>query len=131
MDIIGLGTDLVECVRVRALIERHSETFLRRVYTRHEICICRSSVRSTEAYAGRWAAKEAVLKSLNVIQRASQRIDVEIRSLAGKPQRCARACSTRRLATSGIATASPSSRSRRCTCRANAISRRSGSSRPF
>ncbi len=86
MDIIGLGTDLVECVRVRALIERHGETFLRRVYTRHEICICRSSVRSTEAYAGRWAAKEAVLKSLNVIQRASQRIDVEIRSLAGKPQ---------------------------------------------
>ncbi len=86
MHIIGLGTDLVECVRVRALIERHGETFLRRVYTRHEICICRSSVRSTEAYAGRWAAKEAVLKSLNVIERASQRVDVEIRSLAGKPQ---------------------------------------------
>ncbi len=86
MDIIGLGTDLVECVRVRALIERHGETFLRRVYTQHEICVCRSSARSTEAYAGRWAAKEAVLKCFNVIERASHRLDVEIRSLAGKPQ---------------------------------------------
>ena len=86
MDIIGLGIDLIACVRVRSLIERHGETFLRRVYTKYEICVCRSSVRSTEAYAGRWAAKEAVLKCLNVIERASHRIDVEIRSLAGKPQ---------------------------------------------
>ena len=86
MDVIGLGTDLVECVRVRALIERHGETFLRRVYTKHELCVCRSNARSTEAYAGRWAAKEAVLKSLNVIERAPHRVDVEIRSLAGKPQ---------------------------------------------
>jgi holo-[acyl-carrier protein] synthase len=86
VDIIGLGTDLIECVRVRALIERHGETFLRRVYTKHEICACRTSARSTEAYAGRWAAKEAVLKSLNVIERAPHRVDVEIRSLAGAPQ---------------------------------------------
>jgi holo-[acyl-carrier protein] synthase len=86
MEVIGLGTNLVECVRVRSLIERHGELFLRRVYTKHEICVCRSSVRSTEAYAGRWVAKEAVLKSLNVLERAPNRIDVEIRSLGGKPQ---------------------------------------------
>ena len=86
MDVIGLGTDIVECVRVRSLIERHGEVFLRRVYTKHEICVCRSSVRSTEAFAGRWAAKEAVLKSLSVIERAPHRTDVEIRSLGGTPQ---------------------------------------------
>jgi holo-[acyl-carrier protein] synthase len=86
VDVIGLGTDLVECVRVRSLIDRHAEVFLRRVYTKHEICVCRSSVRSTEAFAGRWAAKEAVLKSLGVIERAPHRTDVEIRSLGGTPQ---------------------------------------------
>lgn len=86
MDVIGLGTDVVECVRIRSLIDRHGEAFLRRVYTPQEICMCRSSVRSTEAYAGRWAAKEAVLKCLNVTARAPFRTDIEIRSLAAKPQ---------------------------------------------
>lgn len=86
MHLIGLGTDLVECVRVRLLIERHGELFLHRVYTKHEICVCRSSVRSTEAFAGRWAAKEAVLKSLSVIERAPHRTDIEVRSLGGTPQ---------------------------------------------
>ena len=64
MDIYGIGTDIVECVRIRKMIERHGELFLRRVYTEREISYCQSKTRGTEHFAGRWAAKEAVYKCL-------------------------------------------------------------------
>jgi holo-[acyl-carrier protein] synthase len=62
--IVGIGTDIVECLRIRRMIERHGEVFLTRVFTGHEIRYCQARKRATEHYAGRWAAKEAVLKSL-------------------------------------------------------------------
>jgi holo-[acyl-carrier protein] synthase len=64
MDIFGIGTDIVECLRVRRMIERHGELFLTRVFTDREMRYCQRSKRSTEHFAGRWAAKEAVLKCL-------------------------------------------------------------------
>jgi holo-[acyl-carrier protein] synthase len=64
MDIIGIGTDIVECVRIRRMIERHGELFLSRVFTDREMRYCQRSKHSTEHFAGRWAAKEAVLKCL-------------------------------------------------------------------
>lgn len=42
----------------------HGEQFLRRVYTDQEIEYCNARKLSTEHYAGRWAAKEAVLKAI-------------------------------------------------------------------
>src|SRR5947199_4182050 len=33
MDILGIGTDIVECLRIRRMIERHGELFLTRVFT--------------------------------------------------------------------------------------------------
>ena len=64
MDIVGIGTDIVECVRIARMIEQHGELFLTRVYTPREIRYCQARKRSTEHFAGRWAAKEAVLKCL-------------------------------------------------------------------
>ena len=64
MRIIGIGTDIVECVRIAEMVERHSEVFLTRVFTEQEIRYCRSRKKATEHFAARWAAKEAVLKSL-------------------------------------------------------------------
>jgi len=64
MEIIGIGTDIVECLRIRRMLEKHGELFLTRVYTEREIRYCRSRKHSTEHYAGRWAAKEAILKCL-------------------------------------------------------------------
>src|SRR3712207_494643 len=64
MDIIGIGTDIVECLRVRRMIEEHGEVFLTRVFTEHEILYCNARKHSTEHFAGRWAAKETVLKCL-------------------------------------------------------------------
>lgn len=62
--IAGLGTDIVEIVRIGQMIERHGEHFLQRVYTEDEIRYCQDRKNSTQHFAGRWAAKEAVMKSL-------------------------------------------------------------------
>lgn len=64
MDIVGLGTEIVECLRIRRMIEDHGELFLMRVFTEEEVRFCQSRRLSTEHFASRWAAKEAVLKSL-------------------------------------------------------------------
>jgi holo-[acyl-carrier protein] synthase len=70
MDIIGLGTEIVECTRVAAMIEEHGERFLSRVYTSEEIRWAQTRKNTTEAYSALWAAKEAVFKCLRVAGRA-------------------------------------------------------------
>lgn len=62
--IVGLGTDIVEIVRIGEMIERHGEAFLNRIYTPEEIQYCQKRKHCNEAFAGRWAAKEAVMKAL-------------------------------------------------------------------
>ncbi len=87
MNVVGIGTDIVECLRIAQMIERHGELFISRVYTDHEIEYCQSRKQSTQHFAGRWAAKEAVLKALGTGWRSgiSWR-DVEIRNdTSGKP----------------------------------------------
>lgn len=69
MEIAGIGTQVVECVRVRRLIDRHEEAFLVRVYTPAELAFCRDRAKSTEHYAAVWAAKEAVFRSLGTTWR--------------------------------------------------------------
>ena len=62
--IIGLGTDIIEIVRIGQMIERHGELFLNRVYTEEEINYCQRRKESYQHFAGRWAAKEAIMKAL-------------------------------------------------------------------
>lgn len=62
--IIGLGTDIVEIDRVRSLIERHGESFLNRCFTVDEIAYASKHRDTAVRFAGRWAAKEAVVKVL-------------------------------------------------------------------
>ncbi len=62
--ILGLGTDIIEVVRIGEMIERHGELFLQRVYTEQEIRYCQRRKAAIQHYAGRWAAKEAVMKTL-------------------------------------------------------------------
>lgn len=88
MEIIGLGTDITECLRIARMIERHGELFLGRVYTAGEIRYCQNRRQSTQHFTGRWAAKEAALKALGTgwIEGISWR-DVEIHNEpGGKPQ---------------------------------------------
>src|ERR1043165_5356086 len=51
--IIGIGTDIVECLRIAQMIERHGELFITRVYTEHEIEYCKSRKQGTRHFAGR------------------------------------------------------------------------------
>lgn len=62
--VIGIGTDIIECVRIAQMIEKHGELFLNRVFTAREIQYCSTRRAANQHYAGRWAAKEAVLKVL-------------------------------------------------------------------
>jgi holo-[acyl-carrier protein] synthase len=87
MNIIGIGTDITECLRIAQMIERHGELFITRVYTPEEIQYCQSRKQATQHFAGRWAAKEAVLKAVGTgWRRGISWRDVEIRNLlGGKP----------------------------------------------
>ena len=82
--ILGIGTDIIECLRIAHMIDRHGELFIRRVYTDQEIAYCSTKKAATQHYAGRWAAKEAVLKALGTgwVQGISWR-DVEVRHRVG------------------------------------------------
>jgi holo-[acyl-carrier protein] synthase len=88
MEIVAIGTDIVECLRIGHMIEEHGELFLRRVYTTREISYCQTRKHATEHFAGRWAAKEAILKCLGTgWQRGMSWTDMEIRNdPLGKPR---------------------------------------------
>jgi holo-[acyl-carrier protein] synthase len=84
MNVVGVGTEVVECLRVGRMVEQHGETFLARVYTPREIRDCQSRRRATEQFAARWAAKEAVFKSLGTPwRRGIEWTDVEVQQETG------------------------------------------------
>lgn len=79
--IAGIGLDLVEVRRVRALLEKYGELFKRRVFTTDEINYCEAKKRAAEHYAGRLAAKEAVMKALGTGRaKGVQWQDIEVRT---------------------------------------------------
>jgi holo-[acyl-carrier protein] synthase len=60
----GIGVDLVNIPRMRGVIDRWQERFLRRVFTEEEIAYCRARRDPVPHFAARFAAKEAGLKAL-------------------------------------------------------------------
>ena len=62
--IVGTGIDIAEVPRIREVIERHGERFLKRVFTEGEIQYCESKANRVERYAARFAAKEAGMKAI-------------------------------------------------------------------
>src|SRR6202008_1105715 len=88
MEIFGIGTDIIECPRIGKMIEQHGELFLRRVYTDREIRYCQSRKHAIEHFAGRWAAKEAILKALGTgWSRGIAWTDIEVRhGFGGQPR---------------------------------------------
>jgi holo-[acyl-carrier protein] synthase len=61
--LIGLGCDIIETERIRSVLEKHGDRFLKRVFTEEEQAYCNSIKYSHKHYAARWAAKEAVAKA--------------------------------------------------------------------
>ncbi len=84
MGVVGIGTDITECLRIAQMIERHGELFVSRVFTPAEIDYCRSRRMATQHFAGRWAAKEAVLKAIGTgWKRGISWRDIEVRNTPG------------------------------------------------
>ena len=85
--IVGLGLDIAEIDRIEAAITRHGAPILERLYTPAEVAYCESHRNKFERYAGRFAAKEAVMKALGTGWRRGVRWrDIEIiRKPSGKP----------------------------------------------
>ena len=96
--ILGHGIDIVETSRIRRMVEQHGGHFLDRVFTPLEQSYAaRNAKRRFEHLAGRFAAKEAVLKVLGTGWRGGIAwTDIEIRNEAsGQPMvyltgKCAR-----------------------------------------
>jgi len=100
---MGVGTEIVECARVRALIDEHAERFLTRVYTAEEVRWCQSRANATEHFAALWAAKEAVFKSLRVAGRGpAVWVQVEIEYRGDAPRVVVRGALRERMAEAGV-----------------------------
>jgi holo-[acyl-carrier protein] synthase len=78
MAILGIGTEIVECVRIAKMIEAHGEQFLERVYTAGEIEYCLRTANANQHFAKRWAAKEAAMKAMRCRNQGVRWTDIEI-----------------------------------------------------
>ena len=85
--IVGIGIDVAEVKRIRAVIESQGARFLRRVFTPDEVAYCEQFRNKYERYAGRFAAKEAGMKALGTgWSRGVRWVDVEVvRQRGGRP----------------------------------------------
>ena len=61
---IFLGNDLVEVSRILSSIDKIGHRFIDRIYTKHEQDYCNSKSKPEMHYAGRFAAKEAIIKAM-------------------------------------------------------------------
>ena len=88
MQILGHGVDVIECPRVSQLLENHGPRFLERVFTSQEWQYCQQHKETAQRLAGRFAAKEAVLKALGTGMRGRMKwTDVRISNDdLGKPE---------------------------------------------
>ena len=88
MAIVAHGIDLVDCPRIEEMIKRHGERFINRVFTSAEQAYADKNKNRVEKYAGRFAAKEAVLKLMGTGWRGKIAwTDIEIiNNSIGQPQ---------------------------------------------
>ena len=77
------GVDITEIDRIRDLVDRWGDRFLRRIYTDDELDYCRGRAQNL---AVRFAAKEATMKALATGARAVGWKDIEVvRGAGGAP----------------------------------------------
>lgn len=84
----GIGTDIIEVARIRANLEKYGSKFLEKILTEKEREHCKTIKDPAGHVAGRFAAKEAVVKALGKgFGDELSFHDVEIlNDLSGKPQ---------------------------------------------
>ncbi len=87
MEIVAHGIDLVDFPRIEEMVKRHGERFLNRIFTAAEQAYAEANKNEMEKLAGRFAAKEAILKLLGTGWRGKIAwTDIEIvNSPSGQP----------------------------------------------
>lgn len=85
--ILGVGNDIIEVARIKTILSRHPQRFLDRVFTIHEQDYCLKRKDPAVHLAGRFAAKEAIVKALGTgFSQGLNWLDIEIRNdFKGKP----------------------------------------------
>lgn len=85
--ILGLGIDIIEVARVRAVLEKFGDRFSQRVLRPDEIAYCRQHRDPAPYIAARFAAKEAISKAFGTgLGRPLSWQDLEIaRKPSGEP----------------------------------------------
>jgi len=88
MEIIAHGIDLVDRPRIEQMVERHGDRFVNRIFTAAEQAYARAHKDTIERYAGRFAAKEAILKLIGTGWRGKIKwTDIEVTNdAAGRPE---------------------------------------------
>ncbi|MFA5858798.1 MAG: holo-ACP synthase [Elusimicrobiota bacterium] len=85
MKIIGTGIDIIEVERIKRIV-RSNKRFVAKVFSREEVVYCNQCGKSKwQHYAVRFAAKEAVWKSLSDTSLPLKRISVK-NTPQGKPE---------------------------------------------
>lgn len=87
MNIIGLGTDILEIERIRESITKHGDAFIQKIFTDGEQAYCKKHRDPMPQYAGRFSAKESIVKALGCgFGDQIGFLDIEIsHDAAGKP----------------------------------------------
>jgi holo-[acyl-carrier protein] synthase len=84
--ILGTGIDMLRVERMERALDRWGDRILHRVFTREEAAYCERRKRKAQSYAGRFAAKEAVMKALGTGWRGGVRFrDIEVVRRGGPP----------------------------------------------
>lgn len=84
VEIVGLGVDICEIARMERALDRHP-TMAARVFTDEERAYCDRKARPAESYAGRFAAREAVIKALGGYPRRGWKDISVTRAPSGAP----------------------------------------------
>ena len=88
MEIVAHGIDLVDCPRIEQMVKEHGKRFLNRIFTIAEQSYATANKNKIEKLAGRFAAKEAILKLIGTGWRGKIAwTDIEVvNNPAGSPQ---------------------------------------------
>ena len=79
--IVGCGIDLVKVERIEKIIKRWGNSFTSRIFTSLEGEYCeKKKINKFQSYAGRFAAKEALLKSLGLGLKGANWKEIEVRN---------------------------------------------------
>jgi len=79
--IVGCGIDLVKIERIEQIIKRWGDNFISRIFTplEREYCEIKKG-NKFQSYAGKFAAKEAILKALGLGLREANWTEIEIKN---------------------------------------------------